>query len=47
MIFVKYRQSTKKNKTKTRTSKNYKLLNLPYFLSGWLEQYLVWFCNNE
>jgi predicted AAA+ superfamily ATPase len=32
---------------KTRTGKNYKLLNLPYFLSGWLGQYLVWFCNNE
>lgn len=29
---------------KTRTGKSYKLLNLPYFLSGWLEKYLHWFC---
>lgn len=29
---------------KTRTGKEYKLLNLPYFLSGWLDQYLNWFC---
>jgi predicted AAA+ superfamily ATPase len=28
---------------KTRTGKSYKLLNLPYFLSGWIEQYLNWF----
>jgi uncharacterized protein len=31
---------------KTRTGKSYKLLNLPYFLSGWLDQYLNWFCEN-
>jgi uncharacterized protein len=30
---------------KSRTGKGYKLLNLPYFLSGWLDQYLDWFCN--
>ena len=27
----------------TRKGKKYKLLNLPYFLSGWLDQYLDWF----
>jgi uncharacterized protein len=32
------------DEVKTRTDKNYKLLSLPYFLSGWLEQYLEWFC---
>jgi uncharacterized protein len=29
---------------KTRLGKEYKLLNLPYFLSGWLDTYLEWFC---
>jgi uncharacterized protein len=29
---------------KTRKGKPYKLLNMPYFLAGWLEQYLEWFC---
>jgi uncharacterized protein len=29
---------------KTRTGKAYQLLNLPYFLSGWLDSYLNWFC---
>jgi predicted AAA+ superfamily ATPase len=28
---------------RTRLGKEYKLLNLPYFLSGWLEKYLEWF----
>ena len=28
---------------KSRTGKPYKLLNLPYFLSGWLREYLDWF----
>jgi len=31
---------------KTRNSKSYKLLNLPYFLSGWVEPYLKWFINS-
>lgn len=28
---------------KTRKDKPYKLLNLPYFLSGWIDSYLDWF----
>jgi uncharacterized protein len=28
---------------KTRKGKLYKLLNLPYFLAAWTEQYLAWF----
>jgi predicted AAA+ superfamily ATPase len=28
---------------KTRKGKPYKLLNLPYFLAAWTEQYLAWF----
>lgn len=31
------------NNLTTRTGKKYKLLNLPYFLAGWLEEYLDWF----
>ncbi|MCB0647319.1 MAG: hypothetical protein KDC49_11685 [Saprospiraceae bacterium] len=27
----------------TRQHKKYRLLNLPYFLSGWVDQYLEWF----
>lgn len=29
---------------KTTKGKNYKLLNLPYFLSAWIKEYLHWFC---
>ena len=29
----------------TSKGKKYKLLNLPYFLSGWIREYLDWFCN--
>jgi uncharacterized protein len=29
---------------KTRKGKSYKILNLPYFLSGWIDQYLTWLC---
>ncbi len=31
----------------SRTGKLYKLLNLPYFLSGWLEAYLGWFMSDS
>lgn len=30
---------------KTLKGKKYKLLNMPYFLSGWIREYLNWFCN--
>ena len=30
----------------TRKGKKYKLLNLPYFLSGWVREYLGWFCGD-
>ncbi len=30
---------------KTTKGKIYKLLNLPYFLSAWIKEYLNWFCN--
>ena len=29
----------------TSKGKKYKLLNLPYFLSGWIREYLGWFCD--
>ncbi len=29
----------------TSKGKKYKLLNLPYFLSCWIKEYLDWFCN--
>lgn len=29
----------------TSKGKKYRLLNLPYFLSAWIQEYLVWFCN--
>lgn len=32
------------NELSTSKSKKYKLLNLPYFLSGWIKEYLDWFC---
>ncbi len=32
---------------KTRNNKNYKLLNLPYFLSGWIKPYINWFVNQS
>ncbi len=31
---------------KTTKGKNYKLLNLPYFLSAWIKIYLDWFCKS-
>ncbi|MBP9076532.1 MAG: AAA family ATPase, partial [Haliscomenobacter sp.] len=33
------------DKLTSRNGKSYRLLNLPYFLSGWIEQYLGWFIN--
>lgn len=32
---------------KTRKGKSYKLLNLPYFLAAWTQQYLAWFITDE
>ena len=29
----------------TTKGKTYKLLNLPYFLSSWIREYLIWFCD--
>jgi len=29
----------------TTKGKTYKLLNLPYLLSSWIREYLIWFCD--
>jgi uncharacterized protein len=38
-----YGGALKVDTLKTRKNKSYKLLNLPYFLSGWISKYLDWF----
>jgi predicted AAA+ superfamily ATPase len=38
-----YRGELKIDELSTRKGKKYKLLNLPYFLSGWIQPYLDWF----
>ncbi|MEM7370331.1 MAG: AAA family ATPase [Bacteroidota bacterium] len=38
-----YKGDIRIDELSTRKGKSFRLLNLPYFLAGWLEQYLDWF----
>ncbi len=40
-----YSGSLRVDDLSTIKGKKYKLLNLPYFLSAWIREYLHWFCN--
>jgi predicted AAA+ superfamily ATPase len=41
-----YGGSLRIDELRTRKDKPYRLLNLPYFLAGWLNEYLDWFLTN-
>ncbi len=42
-----YRGKLRIDELTTRKGKRYKLLNLPYFLSGWIRPYLDWFISTK